>query len=122
MDSSPNAVDHIRLRDVADLIKAGQLTANDAGRVYRRANERYIGPDVMTDGELAALREVRLLLTDLINPCSVERLDKRIAELDAKFPDWEHFYHRVGTLVTWHSRPRSPDHPLWHLHHHGPGQ
>jgi hypothetical protein len=113
-------VDHIPLREIADLLKAGRLTAKEAGRVFRRANDHYIGPDVVTDGELAALRELRLLLTDLINPYSVEQLDKRIAELDARFPDWEHFYHRVGTTVTWHSRPRSPDHPLWHFYPHEP--
>jgi hypothetical protein len=117
-DATPNAVDHIPLRAIPRMLKSEQLTPKQAERIFRRANERYNGPDVMTEEELVALRELRLLLTDLINPYSVEELDKGVAEQNAKFPDWEHFYHRIGKIVMWYDRPKSPDHPLWHFYSH----
>jgi hypothetical protein len=62
--AAPDA-SHIRLRDVAGLIKAGKLTRKEAEQIFRRANNRYIGPYVMTGEELSALRELRRLLTEM---------------------------------------------------------
>lgn len=57
-------------------------------------------------------------LTDVLCPYSAEELDRHVKKLDEKFPEWEHWYTRCGTTVTWHDRPRSPEHPLWHLYNH----
>jgi hypothetical protein len=111
-------VDRLAVRDIAELLEQGQLPRKSAGRVFRRVSDRYQARDVLTDAELDALGRLRDRLTELINPCPVEELDQRMVELDAKFPDWEHSYHRVGTLVTWSSRPRSPDHVLWKYYPH----
>ena len=111
-------LDRLTVREIAGRLAQGQLSLRQAERVFHRVNERYQDKDALTDAELEALRELRAQLTDVISPCTVEQLDKRVAELDAKFPDWAHFYHRVGTMVTWHDRPRSPDHPLWQFYPH----
>jgi polyhydroxyalkanoate synthesis regulator phasin len=99
------------------MVKQGQLTPEEAEPVFWRVNDRY-QLDVLTKAEREALRELRDQLTDLISPYTIEELDKEIEALNAKFPDWEHFYHRIGKTVTWYDRPRSPEHPLWQLFPH----
>jgi hypothetical protein len=65
------------------------------------------------DAELGDLCEQ---LTDMICPYSVEECDRHVKKLNEAIPDWEHWYKRYGEGVTWHDRPRSPEHPLWHLY------
>jgi hypothetical protein len=103
---------HIPLRDVGSMLEKGLLSREQAEIVFRKASDWYQGGNVLTGEEQAALADLRARLTDFINPYPVEELDKKVAELDAKFPDWEHWYRRAGTNITWMSRPRSPDHPL----------
>jgi hypothetical protein len=80
--------------------------------------ERLRRHELLTGPLEAALKELLSRLTDFVNPYSTEELDKRVKELDEKFPDWVHGYVRSGTGLTWFDRPRSPEHPLWDLYPH----
>ena len=83
-----------------------------AVREQLRRYELLAGP---LEGEL---KEVLRQLSDVLCPHSIEELDRQVKELDEKDPDWVHGYVRCGTTVTWSSRPRSPEHPLWNLYPH----
>jgi hypothetical protein len=100
---------HFSLHDLADLLEQRLLTLKQVEQLFRRVNERYQNRDVLTDEELTALRELRAKLTDRINPYSADQLDKRVQELNAKFPDWEHGYHQIGKTVTWYDRRRAKE-------------
>lgn len=80
--------------------------------------ERLRRHELLTGPVETALKELLDRVTDFVNPYSTEELDKRVKELDEKFPDWIHGYTRAGRSVIWHDRPRSPDHVLWDLYPH----
>lgn len=96
--------------------KEAQELFREVNGLYNMLRQR----DMLAGALETGLRELRSQLTDILCPHSVEELDQRVKELDEKFPEWEHWYHRCGTTVTWCDRPRSPEHPLWKYHHHAP--
>jgi hypothetical protein len=61
-------------------------------------------PDAVDEAAVSFLRAV----TDVISPYKVEELDARIADLNKRYPDCEHYYVRCGLTVTWGDRPRQP--------------
>jgi hypothetical protein len=80
----------------------------EARKLFGKVNDLYnVLRDLgMLTGSLeAGLRELRDQLTDILCPYPVEELDRHVKALDEKFPDWEHWYIRCGTTVTWCDRP-----------------
>jgi hypothetical protein len=96
----------------------GKREAHAIFRAVSNLREMLRKHDMLTESLEAGLADLRSQLTDILNPYSVEELDRRVKELDEKFPDWEHGYVRCGMTVTWHDRPKSPEHPLWNLFPH----
>lgn len=97
-------------------IKPGQEGEREALELFRAVNGLYNMLNhrgVMIESLEAGLKEMRSLLTGIICPYSVEQLDLTVKKQDEQFPDWEHWYFRSGTGVTWHGNPKSPDHLLW---------
>lgn len=95
---------------------AGKKEAQTVFRAIDSLRELLTNHDMLTGSLETELKELRHQLTDFLCPYSVEELDRQVQELDEKFPDWEHGYTRCGTTVTWHGKPRSPDHPLRDLY------
>jgi hypothetical protein len=98
--------DHIPLSDLDELLKGERLSKKQLEKVFLRVLDRHRNHDVLTGEELTALAGLRDRLTNILNPFTVEQLDKQAAELNAKYPEWEHFYNRSGTIVTWYDRYR----------------
>jgi hypothetical protein len=93
----------------------------EARTMFRAIDDlrRLLGKhDMLTEPLETELQKLRRQLTDILCPYSAEELDRHVKELDEKFPDWEHGYVRSGATVTWHDRPKSPEHPLWHFYPH----
>lgn len=85
-----------------------ELSTSRAETVFRLANALYQDHgEVLSEEEIDALRGLRARLTDILCPFPVALLDDEVRELDAKFPDREHWYIRCGKTVTWCDRPRS---------------
>jgi|ERR1700678_3743302 hypothetical protein len=97
---------------------AGRKQASALCNELYALRERLRRLDLLAAPLEAGLKELLGRLTDFVNPYSTEELDKWVKGLDEKFPDWVHGYTRSGTGVTWHDRPRSPEHPLWDLYPH----
>jgi hypothetical protein len=93
----------------------GKKDARTMLRAIDGLRELLRNHDMLPGSLEAELQELRSQLTDILCPFSVEELDRHVKELDEKFPDWEHRYIRCGATVTWHDKPRSPEHPLWHF-------
>ena len=96
----------------------GMKEAQTMFRAIDGLRELLTNHDMLTGSLEAELKNLRDQLTDFLCPYSAEELDKQVRELDEKFPDWEHGYTRCGATVTWHDRPKSPEHPLWHSYSH----
>jgi hypothetical protein len=62
--------------------------------------------EILTDSLRASLRELRSLLSERLCPYTTEQLDAHKKSLDERFPDYEHWYIRCGTTVTWCDRRR----------------
>ena len=57
--------------------------------------------DLLPPPLFTSLRELNARLSERLCPYPAEQLDARIKELDKQFPDYEHWYIRCGTTVTW---------------------
>ena len=54
----------------------------------------------------ASLSQLQRQLTELLCPYSTRELDAHKKMLDERYPDYEHWYIRCGTIVTWCDRRR----------------
>jgi hypothetical protein len=97
---------------------AGKKEASALCKDVCAVRERLGRHELLAEPLEAAFKEVLSQLSDLLCPYPVEKLDRRVKELDEKDPDWVHGYVRCGPTVTWFDQPRSPEHPLWNLYPH----
>jgi hypothetical protein len=71
---------------------------------FRAVNELLKYRDVLPESLASDLRELGHQLSETLCPYTTEKLDAHKRKLDERFPEYEHWYIRWGTCVTWCDR------------------
>lgn len=83
------------------------ICGDDIRAVFRAADDllRLLKQHGRLGGSLeGGLRELRGDLTEVLCPYTVEQLDAHKKVLDERYPQYEHWYIRCGSTVTWCDR------------------
>ena len=88
-------------------ISLDSKSTKDIHTVFRSVDDllKLLQQHEMLPGPLEAeLRELRDQLTDKLCPYPIEQLEAEKKQLNERFPDYDHWYIRCGTIVTWCDR------------------
>lgn len=94
-------------RPVDQAPSIASLSRNEIQSAFHAVNDLLQHQSVLADSLKASLRELRSQLSERLCPYSTEQLDAHKKLLDERFPDYEHWYLRCGTTVTWCDRRKS---------------
>ena len=91
--------------DVAAWIASASLAQVTAA--YRTVSALFAYRDLLSASLLVGLRELSDRLSERLCPYSTRELDAARDRLNRDFPDYDHWYIRSGTAVTWCDRRKN---------------